>query len=191
MKDSEWCKKIEDRLESIETFNLNLRKRLDKLEGNTTCSSYAEEINICIDLPEDNIDGLYFNAQRVHAVFVLKEDGNYYSRDILFNSARDLDKETGRDLLSEYLKSDAVKMAFIKALENIGMKFNHIDIFLPEENQGIKKYNGVDWWYWLRKRSSGSSSHFAGVNISGFSTSYNASAVGGVAPGFCVDNQHG
>jgi hypothetical protein len=61
-----------------------------------------------------------------------------------------------------------------------------IEISLPGENEGIKKYNGVDWWYWLSDKSSGSAAHFCLVSYYGF-THYNfASAVGGCAPAFRV-----
>jgi N-acetylglucosamine kinase-like BadF-type ATPase len=43
-----------------------------------------------------DISGLHFDAVVTHAVFELKEDGNYYSRDILFNSARDTDNGIDR-----------------------------------------------------------------------------------------------
>jgi hypothetical protein len=124
--------------------------------------------------------------QKTHGVFELKEDGNYYSRDILFHSARDTDESTERDLLSEYLDSEAVRDAFLAAIENYTAYNDTIRVFLPEENQGIKKYNGVSWWYWLRPRSSGSAAAFCLVGGHGYATDANASGVGGCAPAFCV-----
>ena len=186
MKDADWCRQIEGEI-------IDLKKRLNKLENKSSCSNDKKIVELDIELPEADIGGLHFNTQKVHSVFELKDDGNYYSRDILFNSARDTDKGTGRDLLSEYLNSEDVKKAFALAVVNAGIEVKKkISVFLPKENQGVKKYNGVDWWYWLKPRSSGSSSSFARVTHYGSSYyNYYASAVGGCAPAFCVgDNQH-
>jgi len=116
----------------------------------------------------------------------LKEDGNYYSDSILFNSARDTDEGTGRDLLSEYLDTDAVKQAVINALKEDGMEVEIISVFLPEENRGVKKYNGVTHWYWLKPRCSGSSANFTVVSSRGVGNISGAGSVGGCAPAFCV-----
>jgi len=185
MKDADWCKQIEGEI-------IDLKKRLNKLEGNSSCSNDKKTIETDIIWPQADIGGLHFNAQKTHAVFELKEDGKYYSRDILFNSARDTDKGTGRDLLSEYLNSEDVKNAFETALRNAGIDTDKkIHVFLPKTNQGVKKYNGVDWWYWLKPRSSGSSSSFTVVSSVGGSYGTGAGAVGGCAPAFCVgDNRH-
>jgi hypothetical protein len=61
-----------------------------------------------------------------------------------------------------------------------------ITISLPKENEDIKKYNGVDWWYWLASARASSAAYFCNVNSLGLSGNSIASAVGGVAPGFCV-----
>jgi hypothetical protein len=183
MRDREWCKKIEDEI-------IGLKNRVNKLKGNSSCSK-PDSIELDIKFPEGSIKGLHFDAVRVKAVFELKEDGNYYSRDILFNSARDTDKGTNSDLLSEYLDSPVVKKAFIDALKLAGIETETISIFLPEKNQGVKKYNGVSWWYWLKPRYSGSSASFTYVNARGHSYHNYASSVGGCAPAFCVgDNRH-
>jgi hypothetical protein len=192
MKDREWCEKIEAELN-------NLNNRLKKLEMFTNTpvleqnSSEKEKIvEIDIIWPEATIHGLHFDSITTHAVFELKEDGNYYSRDILFNSARDLDDGTGTDLLSVYLESEAVKNAFSIALGAVFYPVEKIKVFLPEKNQGTKKYNGVSWWYWLKPYSSGSSAYFVSVSGGGLSDSYYyASSVGGCAPAFCVgDSRH-
>jgi len=178
MKDAQWCKGIEDEIS-------DLKRRLNKLEGNSSCSN-GISFETDIEWPEADIGGLHFNAQKTHAVFEFK-DGKYYSRDILFNSARDTDKGTGRDLLSEYLESEAVKKAFATAIADHGISTDNIHVFLPKTNQGEKKYNGVSWWYWLKPRSSGSSSNFTYVIYIGYSNNANnASSVGGCAPAFCV-----
>ena len=187
MKDKEWCKTIEAEI-------TDLKNRVSKLEGNqanepennSSCSE-QKTLEGDIEWPEADIGGLHFNAVKTHAVFE-KIDGIYYSRDILFHSARDTDEGTGRDLLSEYLSSDAVSEAFQKAF-NFALKAH---VFLPKTNQGVKKYNGVSWWYWLKPRSSGSSASFTRVSGYGTSDANNASAVGGCAPAFCVGgNRHG
>jgi hypothetical protein len=61
----------------------------------------------------------------------------------------------------------------------------HIEVSLPKENKGIKKYNGVDHWYWLSSPSSYTAA-FCGIDSDGDGDQYKASAVGGVAPAFRV-----
>jgi hypothetical protein len=157
-----------------------LEKRVNALERALNSAERQDDgvLEINLTLPEADIGGLHFNEQKVHAVFETKEDGNFYSRDILFLSARDADEGTGRDLLSEYLDSWAVREAFRKAL---GYEAR---VFLPEENQGVKRYNGVTCWYWLRPRSSGSAANFCTVSHYGSAHANYASAAGGCAPAF-------
>jgi hypothetical protein len=164
-----------------------LERCVDALEKASTQTDNQDRNTVDIDvtLPEADIDGLHFNKQEVRAVFEKQEDGNYYSRDILFNSARDTDEGTGRDLLSEYLDSEAVREAFRSALGE------EVRFFLPEENQGAKNYNGVSWWYWLRPRSSGSAANFCISGANGLAYSYLASGVGGCAPVFRVVERDG
>jgi hypothetical protein len=178
--DKEWCKSIEDELRG-------LKKRIEKLEGNTGWSGPNQKIiELDIEWPEADIGGLHFNAQKTNGVFKLKEDGNYYSRDILFISARDTYEGTGRDLLSEYLDSEAVREAFLAAIGNDVEQTDTIRVFLPEENQGIKKWNGVRFWYWLRRRESTSAASFTYVNASGYHGSETACSWVGCVPAFCV-----
>jgi hypothetical protein len=183
MKDKEWCKGIEDELN-------RLMGRVKDLEGGSSShrrrSRHPETIELEIVWPEADIGGLHFNAQKTRNVFELKEDGDYYSRDILIHSARDTDEGTGRDLLSEYLDSKAVKEAFFSALVRCFVQVNIIRVFLPEDNQGIKKYNGVTCGYWLKPRYSGSTSTFTYVYSDGSPTYYHANVVRGIAPAFCV-----
>jgi hypothetical protein len=177
-----WC-------EAIEAEINGLKERVKKLEGDSGCqrrSRDPETIELNIEWPEADIGGLHFNMQKTHGVFELKDDGNYYSRDILFHSARDTDEGTGRDLLSEYLDSEAVKQVFCSALYRRFVQVNSIRVFIPEISQGIKKYNGVSWWYWLCPRSSGSAAYFCSVYYNGSAVNNVASAVGGCAPAFCV-----
>jgi hypothetical protein len=188
MKDREWCKRIEDEIDG-------LKDRVKKLEGGSVQDDPNQKIiELDLVLPEDDIDGLHFNAQGVHAVFEKKEDGAYYSRDILFLSARDTDEGTGRDLLSEYLNKHE-HSGSIKAQIALAMKASrvpHVEVFLPEENQGVKRYNGVTCWYWLQPRYSGSAAYFCAVDGHGYTHTNFASAVGGCAPAFRVgENRHG
>jgi hypothetical protein len=189
MEDRKWRERIEDGITALE-------ERVKKLEGDSGCQQQSRGpkiIELDIEWPEADIGGLHFNAQKTHGVFEIKEDGNYYSRDILFHSARDTDEGTGRDLLSEYLDSEAVREAFYSALIEFSMDtfssnevHDHLKVFIPEENQGIKKYHGVSWWYWLHPRSSGSAANFCLSDTDGSTYYNNASAVGGCAPAFRV-----
>jgi hypothetical protein len=191
MKDREWCKRIEGEITS-------LNERLNKLEGDSGCQNQSRDrnhkiIKLSIEWPEADIGGLHFNMQKTSGVFELKEDGNYYSRDILSVSARDTDEGTGRDLLSEYLDSEAVREAFYSALTDFDMGVfssnevhDSLKVFLPEKNQGVKKYNGVTWLYWLRPRYPGSTTGFCNVHSSGAANHYHADDVYGFAPVFRV-----
>jgi hypothetical protein len=174
-------------MDMMEKFT-KLEKRVSVLEKalNITGRHDEEVLEMDLVLPEADIDGLHFNETKVHAVFDLKEDGNYYSRDILFMSARDTDEGTGRDLLTEYLESEAVREAFLAALGDRNAHTNKLRVFLPEKNQGVKKYNGVTWRYWLRSPYSGTSNAFCSVYASGAATHYYDSLASGVAPAFCV-----
>jgi hypothetical protein len=194
MKDREWCKRIEDEI-------TGLNERLKKLEGGSGCQCRDRNhkiIELSIEWPEADIGGLHFNMQKTSGVFELKEDGNYYSRDILSISARDTDEGTGRDLLSEYLDSEAVREAFYSALTDFDIGafssnevHDSLKVFLPEKNQGVKKYNGVTWVYWLRSRYSGSSNYFCAVYTGGSANTTSASNAYGFAPVFCVAQRHG
>jgi hypothetical protein len=138
-----------------------------------------------IILPVADIDGLRFDETTVHAVFERQGDDSYQSRDILFLSARNVIDDTGRDILSEYLASERVKEVFRPLLVHIpGAEDTEVEVYLPQENKGVKKYHGVDWWYWLADKAS--AARFASVYNYGDANGNNASAVGGCAPAFCV-----
>jgi hypothetical protein len=153
-----------------------------------------ETITLNMVLPEADISGLHFNEQKVKAVFDF-QDGMYYSRDILFHSARDTDEGTGEDILMAYLNTLEFKQAIYQAfclnysaepLFSMGLKrVPDIKVTLPEENQGIKKYNGACWWYWLRPHAS-AAARFCSVDTAGYADSFHAYAVGGCALAFCV-----
>jgi hypothetical protein len=171
-----------------------LEQRVGALEKAFTQTDKPDRniVELDLTLPEADIDGLHFTEQKVHAVFEKRDDGWYYSRDILFHSARDTDEGTGRDILLEYLESDAVKEAFCACLDtDTESYFSEIEISLPRKNQGIKKYNGVDWWHWLADPYSGSAAYFCLVYHGGHAGHSGASAVGGCAPAFRVAERHG
>jgi hypothetical protein len=141
------------------------------------------------------IGGLRFSKHTSRSVFELGEDGKYYSCDILFHSARNTDDSTDRDLLSDYLESGEVRAAFLSALNKAevnnslkGLDIQNISVFLPEKKQGegIKTYNGVYWWYWLKPCAAGSAAGYVRVNSFGGINNTGASSVGGVAPAFCL-----
>jgi hypothetical protein len=170
---------IEKRLEGIE-------KRLSILEdGHGLSGEEAPQGTIELDLtlPGAEIGGLRFNKTEVHAVFEKGEDGWYQSRDILFLSARNTEDDNSRDILSEYLQSEPVQNAFLVALYK---EDKNIEISLPKESVGVKRYNGVDCWYWLADPYAASSASFACVNGYGYAIHYHASGVGGCAPLFRV-----
>jgi hypothetical protein len=147
-------------------------------------------IEMSLTLPEADIGGLHFNVQKVKAAFEKGEDGWYYSRDILFLSARNVKDDNSRDILTEYLESEAVKDYFISALSSAGIggyARGDLEISLPVENDGIKRYNGVDCWYWLKDKHSEYPSSFCAVNHYGHDTvCTGASGVGGCALRFRV-----
>jgi hypothetical protein len=145
-----------------------------------------KRVEINLTLPEADIDGLYFNEQKVHAIFEKKKDGWWQSRVILLMSARNVKDDNNRDILTEYLNDDRIKKQLAK-------KFNvppeAITVALPKKSQGIKQYHGVDCWYWLAYPYEGSATYFRHVYHDG-EASYNlASNVGGCAPAFCVGNE--
>jgi hypothetical protein len=164
---------IEKRLGAIE-------KRLVILEDSHGLThEKLSVLEMDLILPEAYIEGLHFNETNVHAVFELKEDGWYYSRDILFLSARKAEDNNDRDDLTEYLKSQNVKDVFIDAITDAKIVFNDIELSLPEENQGIKKYNGVSCCYWLS-----ATHYFCLVLTSGAAYTISSNNVYGVAPCF-------
>ena len=180
---------IEKRLEAIE-------RRLAILEDGHGISAALEKNVIVLDLtlPEENAAGLCFNEQKVHAVFEKHEDGKYYSRDILFLSARNSVDDNSMDLLTAYLNStchengENIKDQIADAL---GIDdANQVKLFLPQKPEGVKQYNGVNWRYWLADKYGGSTAYFCDCNPDGLSSVSNASAVGGAAPAFCVAQPH-
>jgi hypothetical protein len=176
---SEWCKGIERQLNAI-------KQDICRLDGKEADECKEKIIEFDLTLPEADIGGLHFNETKVHAVFELKNDGWYHSRDILFLSARNINDDNSRDILTEYLNSDEFKQAIWGQLDDdtIIAACGIIEVSLPRENEGVKKYNGVEWWYWLLPFAS--AYNFCSVNYSGFAYNSLASSVGGCAPMFRV-----
>jgi hypothetical protein len=150
------------------------------MKGVESRPTLPNTIEMDMTLPEADIGGLHFNSQQVHAVFEKKEDGWYYSRDILFFTARNINSDNSRDVLSEYLNSNVFQQEIWVNLPV--MRF--IEVSLPKESKGIKKYNGVAWWYWLLPYYK--ETHFACVTAGGNAYDTSASAVGGCAPAFRI-----
>jgi hypothetical protein len=168
-----------------------LEKRLSRLEELQGISPQTGPniVELDLTLPEDDIAGLHFNETRVHAAFEKKEDGAYYRRDILFLSARDTDEGTERDLLSEYLNkhehSGSIKEQIAIAMKAVSI--SHVEVFLPEENQGVKRYNGVSCWYWIRPCDSDYPGYFCSIGHYGDADTTTAPCVGGCAPAFRIE----
>jgi hypothetical protein len=168
-----------------------LEKQVEALKKASTQTDNRESVvEMCLVLPKADIGGLHFNRQEVIAVFEKQKDGWYYSRDILFLSARNIEDDNSRDILTEYLNMAPAKGACRGIKGQIAEMMNvsslDVKIALPQKPDGVKKYNGVDWWYWLADSSSGSAVCFC--NSGNGSTAYNdyASDVGGCAPAFHV-----
>jgi hypothetical protein len=174
---------IERRLTAIE-------KRLSVLEEGHGLNGEEDTAIIEMDLilPEADIDGLHFNKTEVSAVFEKQDDGWYHSKDILFLSARNTEDDNSRDILTKYLNSYDFKNSVRRQLpeEIFGevLTTDQIEVSLPAENEGIKKYNGVDWWYWMRDKTASSAAYFFSCSLHGHSGISSASAAGGVAPAF-------
>jgi hypothetical protein len=134
------------------------------------------------ELPKADIDGLHFNRQEVQAVFELKDDGFYHSRDVLFLSARNTAKDTSRDVLLEYLNSPAVIILFQTALR----KKCEIVFALPSENEGVKRYNGAPCWYWLSGIRARYAGYYQVVDMNGNYNHGVANVVCGCAPMFTM-----
>jgi hypothetical protein len=180
MEDREWYREIEADI-------ADLQDRVRKLEcGSGSGGPTQEIIELDIEWPEADIDGLHFNRQEVKGVFDLKKDGKYHSRDILFLSARNTEDNNSRDILLKYLRSDKVQKAFLGALINANYPAETVEVSLPAKNEGVKKYNGVYCWYWLLQKAGNSESYFAGVGPNSFGSGDAASGVGGCAPTFSL-----
>ena len=174
---------IERRLEAIE-------KRLAILEdGRGLSDDQPGTLEMDLSLPEADIGGLRFNKQKVHAVFDKKDDGWYHSRDILFMSARNVKDDNSRDILTKYVQWD-VGLKPLTLRQQIAKYFGvapiDIEVSLPKVNERVKRYNGVNCWYWIECKYHSSVSCFGYVDVNS-STDYSlASAVGGCAPAFRV-----
>jgi hypothetical protein len=183
---------------------INLSNRKNEAVNNTP--RLGKTIELDIEWPEASIGALHFNFQKTHAVFELGDDGNYYSRDILFMSARDNMESkkttTCTDSLSRYLRDKEVKKAVLSALEKVGIKTSKIKVFIPSVNSIAKvpsekswwdikhlrhkKYNGVTWKYWLSPHDPSSTINFPAISSIGKKELYHAGAVCGVAPAFSI-----
>jgi hypothetical protein len=173
-----------------------LEKRVEALEKRSTQTDHSgsDRIEITLTLPEADIGGLHFNKQEVHAVFEKQENDWWQSKGILFQSARNVEDDNSRDILTEYLNSydftNSIRQQLPEEIFGEVMTPDKIEVSLPRENQGIKQYHGVDDWYWLANASSSSAAYFCIVTNYGYATITVASTVLGCSPAFRVAERH-
>jgi hypothetical protein len=182
---------IEQKLEAIEK-RLSLLEQGSGLNGETAVEKSIIEMDLV--LPEADIGGLHFNETKVHAVFEKQEDGWYYSRDILSISARNIEDDNSRDILTEYLNSSGFKRSLAYALSDLEIWPYEVDedelkVSLSLEPQGAKKYNGVAWPYWLKSPRSDNIYDFCLVYTSGAAGRSSAHTAYGFAPAFRVGKE--
>jgi len=181
MSDRGWCEEIEARVKSLES-------RMNKLlETLPICSNKKNVIELEIEWPAAFFMGLFFNKQFTRAVFEKEDDYSFSGCEILFYSARNMDGCSGHDALTEYLESEPVKIAFLKALKKEGVYAEQVKIYLPVKNNGVKKYNGVNGRYWLKPCYVDCLSDFHCISPQGTEEVSNSSFIQGVAPSFCID----
>jgi hypothetical protein len=170
----------------------NIEKRLAILEDDHgLCGETGNKtIELDLVLPQADIGGLHFNEQKVHAGFEEQDDGWYYSRDILFLSARNIKDDNSRDILAEYLNSysfkNCIRQQLPEEIFGVVMHADKIEVSLAKENKGIKKYNGVNWQYWLQNPHGCKGEYFHSVGVLGATVSDYVFAVLGCAPAFRV-----
>jgi hypothetical protein len=176
---------IRKKIRDLEEEHAKLKKRLAILEAEHGLSGETGNKTLELDLvlPQADIDGLHFNEQKVHAVFEKQDDGWWYSRDILFLSARNTKDDNSRDILTKYLNHSNIRAQIGTEVVEF---FSNIEVALPQRSYGTKKYNGVDWWYWLAHSISGYAANFCLVNLNGATGFHGASVVGGCAPAFRI-----
>jgi hypothetical protein len=146
-------------------------------------------IEMSLTWPEADIGGLHFNKQEVKGAFENGEDGWWSSRDVLFLSARNVEDDNSRDILTEYLESEAVKDYFISALSSAGIggyARGDLEISLPVKNDGRKRYNGVPCWYWQKGKSPNYSDSFRYVSHVCLAYNGGAASIGGCALHFRI-----
>jgi hypothetical protein len=153
-------------VEEIEKIRIEmdaLNQRLAQLEQGKGLVPKQEPIEVNLTMPKLEGGGLQFNRTKISAVFDLKEDGWWHSRDILFMSARNVRDDKSRDILTEYLESvyfrDCLAHAVFGVLRDrdADFPFLHVnelsaalEVSLPIKSEGAKKYNGADSAYWLK-----------------------------------------
>ncbi|GMO64871.1 MAG: hypothetical protein Ta2A_12770 [Treponemataceae bacterium] len=156
----------------------------------------VSHLELTLTLPEADIKGLHFNEKKVKAVFEQKDDGCYYSRNVLFHSARRAKFEETEDVLTEYLETIEFSTAIFDTLPQAlkPAAASCIRVFIPEkegdrdEDYEIKHYNGGYGNYWLRQPFD--DSFFFVVYSDGHAYLNKASSSGGCAPAFRIEDQH-
>ncbi|MDR0558387.1 MAG: hypothetical protein LBG43_11100 [Treponema sp.] len=165
-----------------------LEQRVGALEKASTRTDKPDRniVELDLTLPEADIGGLRFNKQKVHAVFHKKDDGWWHSRDILFLSARNVEDDNSRDILTEYLNSyefrERIRLSLPGEVFGEVLNPDDIEVSLPKKAEEVKSYNGVNWWYWLADPPAGFAASFCYVFSGGYANGRYASTVGGCAP---------
>ncbi|GMO64868.1 MAG: hypothetical protein Ta2A_12760 [Treponemataceae bacterium] len=124
-------------------------------------SSTAKDTNLLeltLTAPEADINGLHFTETKVKAVFEQKDDGCYYSRDVLFFSPHRTENGETDDVVTEYLETIEFRTAIFDALPQAlkPAAASCIKAFIPEYEDGrngyeIKCYTGDECWYLLSR----------------------------------------
>jgi hypothetical protein len=176
--------------ETLERF-IEIEKRVSRLEsGGSVELPEQKTLGLDITLPKADVGDLDFNETEVSAVFDLKEDGWWHSRDILFLSARNAIFNNNRDILTEYLVKYVLGAIIVPFVVKIPppkgpvYRLEDIEISLPEKNEGIKRYNGTIAPYWMRYKIC--DRHFLGIDFAGSSVQFRADELSGVAPMFRI-----
>ncbi|GMO64881.1 MAG: hypothetical protein Ta2A_12800 [Treponemataceae bacterium] len=154
-------------------------------------------LELTLILPEADIKGLHFNKTEVKAFFEQKDDGSYYSRDVLFYSARRTEEKGTEDVLTEYLETIEFRTAIFDALPQAlkPAAASCIKAFIPEKEDGRvdgyerKYYNGAGNRYWLRQPDDTIPYDFC-IVVGSCLGLYTASWVCGCAPAFRIEDQH-
>ena len=215
--------KTDEDIKRIETDLEALEKRVAELEaaegrnplfepevedfGKTEFASdisTGSDLSGTIILPAASAGSLTFNKITAPVVFQLF-DNLWISRDVLFCSARNNERNNINDYLSQYLNlpcfAEAVYYMLCGAyseshIEGLGIKsVANIQpcllgkALLPVEftrASGIRLYNGVPCGYWIADQNTDSYAEFYAITASGNIGSLSAMTVTGAVPAFYV-----
>lgn len=143
-------------------------------------SNFYAEFAFDVWLPEVEIGGLYFNAQKVHITFVEAGEGLYYSDEALFVSYRNVILDNERDVLSEYLDRVAWRGITKNLVFCTDLSWDDFRLSLPVEPIGQKKYHGVYYPYWLQGKEPANAANFRIADSTGLLSHEKATELAGV-----------